>query len=74
MTRRVRALLLAGCAVIAMLQLPAALRSVSESWRGPYAQPALADSGDGAIDTAEPAGGALAAVATSSETVARAGM
>ena len=45
LTRRIHALLLAGCAVIAILQLPAATRSLGESWNGPYSPSVAYDGG-----------------------------
>ena len=38
MTRKVQALLLAGCALVVALEAPGAIRVVSEDWRGPYAE------------------------------------
>ncbi len=37
MSRRTHWLLIAGCCVIGVLEFPAAVRSVGETWRGPYA-------------------------------------
>ncbi len=37
MSRRVELLLIAGCVLVALLELPSAVRSVEETWRGPYA-------------------------------------
>lgn len=37
MTRRVHLLLLAGCVVVGLLELPSALRTLGETWRGPWA-------------------------------------
>ena len=48
MTRRLHALLIAGCFVVAVLQAPIALRSVGEVWSGPYAAP------EGVVEVAVP--------------------
>ena len=36
MTRRLRAVLLAGCALVGALEAPGAFTVLSEDWRGPY--------------------------------------
>ena len=39
MRRGTKVLLLAGCAVVLLLELPASLPCLVAGWRGPYAEP-----------------------------------
>ena len=40
MRRQAKALLLFGCAVVLVLELPGALACLAAGWNGPYAEPA----------------------------------